>query len=240
MNDQYMDVKPSNIKPPYAGAKAVVLLSGGMDSTTLLYNVLSNGYKAHALGFDYGQRHLKELAAAQKIATKARTPFKLISLASVHDNILSHAGSSQTNESVRVPHGRYDDESMKQTVVPNRNMMMLSIATSYAIVLKADIVAYAAHHGDHAIYPDCRHEFMESIHATMRICDWHPVSLYAPFREMRKENIAHHGKALGVPFDLTWSCYEGNDIHCGRCGTCVERKEAFVLSDVPDPTEYAA
>ena len=118
--------------------------------------------------------------------------------------------------------------------------MMLSIATSYAIVLKADIVAYAAHQGDHAIYPDCRWEFMDMMHATMRLCDWHPVSLYAPFREMLKENIAAHGQDLGVPFALTWSCYEGGKIHCGKCGTCVERKEAFILSDVPDPTEYAS
>jgi 7-cyano-7-deazaguanine synthase len=150
-------------------------------------------------------------------------------------------GSSQTDKSVPVPEGHYEEESMKQTVVPNRNMILLALAGAWAISTKSDAIAYAAHSGDHAIYPDCRPEFTEAMSDALRLCDWHEVKLMRPFlypTPMSKADIVKLGTSLGVPFELTWSCYKGGEKHCGKCGTCVERVEAFQLAGVEDPTEY--
>ena len=117
---------------------------------------------------------------------------------------------------------------MKQTVVPNRNMIFLSIALSLAISEKFDRVVYAAHAGDHTIYPDCRPEFIEAMSKVFPISDWHNVSLYAPYVNLSKKEICKKGLKLGAPLDLTWSCYKGGEVPCGTCGTCVERKEAFL------------
>ena len=220
--------------------KAVILLSGGMDSATLLHECHGLGYNCFSIGFDYGQRHLKELAAANRVAEHLEVPFQVISLAAVHDAVLFTANSSQTNPDIPVPHGHYAAESMKLTVVPNRNMMMLSVAAAYAITIGASTVGYAAHTGDHAVYPDCRPEFIQAMYAALRLCHFGDgIKLYTPYDMMSKADIAANGKELGVPYELTWSCYEGGKKHCGLCGTCVERKEAFELSKVPDPTEYA-
>jgi 7-cyano-7-deazaguanine synthase len=219
--------------------KAVILLSGGMDSATLLYEFKSEGYECQTLGIDYGQRHAKELGAASLIADAAGVPFQVISLAGVHSGILRHANSSQTNKDVPVPHGHYASANMKKTVVPNRNMMMLSVACCLAIKEGASVVGYAAHAGDHAIYPDCRPEFITAMKNAFQECDWHPVRLRTPFAKIYKHDIALIGHALNVPFDLTWSCYDNkHPIHCGECGTCVERKEAFRYANLIDPTEY--
>ena len=127
---------------------------------------------------------------------------------------------------------------MKATVVPNRNMIMLSIAAGWAISRRADRVAYAAHGGDHAIYPDCRREFIDALGEAIIIADWHPVRLYGPYVAISKADVVALGQKLGVPFDRTWTCYKGRTKHCGKCGTCVERREAFALAGVPDPTSY--
>ena len=127
---------------------------------------------------------------------------------------------------------------MKSTVVPNRNMIMLSLAAARAIAVGADGVAYAAHSGDHAIYPDCRPEFADAVAAALRICHYTPIELERPFVDMTKADIVRLGAELGVDFSKTWSCYKGGEKHCGKCGTCVERREAFRLAGVPDPTEY--
>jgi 7-cyano-7-deazaguanine synthase len=147
-------------------------------------------------------------------------------------------GSSQSDPNIAVPHGHYTDESMKQTVVPNRNMLMLSVAVAWAISVKADSVCYGAHAGDRAIYPDCREEFASAFNTAALLADWHQVSLSRPFVDMSKAEIVTLGRTLEVPFGQTWSCYEGGEKHCGLCGTCVERAEAFREAAVEDPTEY--
>jgi len=138
-----------------------------------------------------------------------------------------------------VPAGHYTNETMKLTVVPNRNMIMLSVAIGWAVSGKADAVAYAAHAGDHTIYPDCRPAFIEAIRQAAALCDWHRVELLTPFVGKTKRDIVRLGAELDVPFGQTWSCYVGGEVHCGRCGTCVERREAFKSAGVDDPTVYA-
>jgi 7-cyano-7-deazaguanine synthase len=145
-------------------------------------------------------------------------------------------------DDIEVPHGHYAAPSMAITIVPNRNAIMLSVAYGAAVADEAEIVAIGVHAGDHFIYPDCRAPFIESYDAMQRLavegCGHPDLRLYAPFVEESKADIVRLGAGLGVPFELTWSCYEGGEIHCGQCGTCVERKEAFALANVPDPTEY--
>lgn len=224
--------------------KAILTLSGGMDSTVLLYHLLSQGHEVRTLSVNYGQRHSRELTAAFDVANAAC--MKFASLYKEHKLVDLHAlkqlmgGSSQTDD-VPVPEGHYAEESMKLTVVPNRNMILLSLAGAWAVSTKSDFVAYAAHSGDHAVYPDCRPEFAEAMSKALSMCDWHIVTLSRPFLHptpMSKTDVCRLGQRLGVPFGLTWSCYKGGAKHCGVCGTCSERKESFKDSGVEDPTEY--
>lgn len=187
------------------------------------------------LGVDYGQRHRRELEAARAICERVGVEYRLADLRSIAPLL---AGSALT-DAVAVPHGHYAEESMKATVVPNRNMILLSLAIGWAVSLKYDAVAYAAHAGDHTIYPDCRPEFVEAMDRAAGLCDWHRVRIERPFVHMTKADIVRRGAELGVPFELTWSCYEGGEVHCGKCGTCVERREAFERAGVADPTAYA-
>ena len=215
--------------------KTVVLFSGGLDSTVLLYELVAADDNVLALSINYGQRHKKELEHAKRITSELNVQWEVADLSGITHLI---GGSSLTSEDVDVPHGHYAAESMKQTVVPNRNMIMLSVAAGWAISQQADRVAYAAHGGDHAIYPDCRPEFTDALHHTLQLADWHQVSLYSPFVTLTKTELVTRGELLNVDFALTWSCYEGGEIHCGKCGTCVERKEAFHEGGVKDPTVY--
>jgi 7-cyano-7-deazaguanine synthase len=222
---------------------SVIILSGGLDSSVLLYSLLDRGQRVSALSFNYGQKHARELLSAQIVASGATHPglrdevsHRVVDLSSIQPLI---SNSSQTSSEIEVPHGHYQDENMKLTVVPNRNMIMLSIAIGYAINIKADFVAYGAHAGDHPIYPDCRPEFIEALSHAAVLADWHKVGILRPFIGLTKAEIVSLGASLGVPFEETWSCYEGGEIHCGRCGTCVERREAFELARVSDPTQYA-
>jgi 7-cyano-7-deazaguanine synthase len=217
--------------------KTVLIFSGGLDSTTLLYETLAAGQDVLAIGIDYGQRHVKELQAATRITEALNVPYQVVNLSALQPVI---AGSSQTSVEIDVPEGHYAAENMKLTVVPNRNMIMLSVAVGYAISQKADAIAYAAHGGDHAIYPDCRKEFVDCLAKAVELADWHRVALMAPYTEIDKAEIVRRGAALGVDYGATWSCYKGQEKHCGKCGTCVERKEAFGLAGVSDPTEYEA
>lgn len=215
--------------------KTVLIYSGGLDSTVLLYHLRSQGADVHALSVDYGQRHRKELVFASALCQELGVEHQVANLQGITHLI---GNSSQTGD-IEVPEGHYAEESMKLTVVPNRNMIMLSVAAGWAINLKADSVVYGAHNGDHAIYPDCRAEFADAIAGCIKLADWHPVGLLRPFIEMSKAQVVALGAELGVPFEKTWSCYKGGAKHCGKCGTCVERVEAFQLAGVPDPTEYA-
>lgn len=215
--------------------KSVVLHSGGLDSTVLLYYLASLGHQVLPLAINYNQRHQKELQSATMIAAHMETKLQLVDLSSLQPLL---AGSSQTDGEIEVPEGHYSDNNMRVTVVPNRNMILLSIATAYAISNKANIVAYAAHAGDHAQYPDCRAVFIAALENAIRFCDYNPPVLFAPFSERAKADVVSLGHSLKVPFELTWSCYKGQDVHCGKCGTCVERAEAFYLARVPDPTKY--
>ena len=215
--------------------KAVVLFSGGLDSTVLVYDLLNEGADLKLLSIDYGQRHEKELKSSSEIAESLGLEHEILRLPMLN-NLLG--GSALTDPSISLPEGHYAEDSMKATVVPNRNMILLSLAAGHAISLQFDTVAYAAHAGDHTIYPDCRPEFATAMDQALKLCDWNTVSLYRPFVQLSKHDLIRKGKELGVPFEKTWSCYAGNDKHCGKCGTCVERKEAFELVGLLDPTEY--
>ena len=215
--------------------KAVVLFSGGLDSTVLASHLLSQGAEVRLLSIDYGQRHAKELAHGEALAKHMNLPRKSLLLPDLGDLL---KGSSLTDDSVELPEGHYAEESMKATVVPNRNMILLALAGGYALSSGFDTIAYAAHAGDHFIYPDCRPEFAEAMEKALGLADWNDLSLYRPFVEMTKADLVRLGTELGTPLEMTWSCYAGMDVHCGKCGTCVERKEAFELAKVPDPTKY--
>ena len=216
--------------------KVVAIFSGGMDSSTLLYQLVSQGHQIKAVGFDYGQRHAVELDAAKAISIHAGVTYETVNLRGLAPMIAGQ--SSQVNPHVEVPDGHYTEESMKATVVPNRNMIMLSVAVAHAISINFDAIAYGAHAGDHTIYPDCRTEFVDAMKTVIGLCDWKQIELLAPFVDLSKAGIAKIGDALDVPFEMTWSCYKGGMTHCGTCGTCVERQEAFELAGIPDPTRY--
>ena len=215
--------------------KITSVFSGGLDSTVLTYKLLAEGHSVRAVSVCYGQRHQRELGYAALSARKLGIPWRMIDLSVLKDVF---GESSQTSDDVAVPHGHYEEEAMKLTVVPNRNMILLAVAAGWAIGQGDEAIAYAAHAGDHAIYPDCRPVFVDAMIHALRLCHYEPVELLAPFLGMTKADIVKLGADLGVPFAETWSCYEGGEIHCGQCGTCVERKEAFVLAGVVDPTEY--
>ena len=217
--------------------KTVLIYSGGLDSTVLLYHLLHEGQSVRALSVDYGQRHACELTQAAAICAARQVPFQRADLSGIRPLL---AGSSLTSDEIPVAEGHYTEASMKSTVVPNRNMLLLALATSYALSTGAETVAYAAHHGDHAIYPDCRPEFADAAATAIERCDWNEVRLIRPFVNWSKADIARRGVALKVPFEQTWSCYKGGERHCGRCGTCIERREAFDLAGIDDPTPYEA
>lgn len=219
--------------------KAISVVSGGMDSVTLAYKLAGLGYDQVLLSFDYGQRHKKELDFARRTAADLGARHHVVDLSGLRDLL---AGSALTSD-IPVPHGHYAEDNMRQTVVPNRNAIMLSIAYGVAVSQRANAVATGVHAGDHFVYPDCRPAFVDLFGAMERVATEgfaHPdLVLLAPFVQIGKHDIVAEGVRLDVPYDHTWSCYEGGDIHCGRCGTCVERKEAFLLAGVTDPTEYA-
>lgn len=217
--------------------KTVAIVSGGMDSAVLLYDLIKNKEDIHALGVNYGQRHVKELEFAARMCDNLDVSFKVADLSQIGKDLLSLSGSSQVSDTA-VPHGHYADNIMKATVIPNRNMIMLSVAVGYALSIEATSVAYGAHKGDSTIYPDCRPEFAEKLDWAVRVCDWHSMQLRRPFMDLTLTQICKLGNELGVDFTQTWSCYEGKAIHCGQCGTCYERREAFVEAGVPDPTQY--
>jgi len=216
------------------GKKVVVVFSGGMDSTTLLYEKVDSGCEVYPISFFYGQKHTKELEMAELTCDKLNLLPRLVDVLGLR----TVAPSALTREEIEVPEGNYSDLSMKQTVVPNRNMVFLAFATAYAISIGAESVAFGAHAGDHAIYPDCRSEFVQAMDKAMSLCDYSKITLDAPFIYLTKTDILRIGVDLGVDYSLTWSCYKGNNLACGKCGTCNERLEAFRELGIEDPLKY--
>lgn len=223
-------------------SKILLIFSGGMDSATLLWKLLTDGHQVDAISFDYGQRHIAELESAKQMITYTEKNKNIKIRHDVIDvkPIFVHINSSSlTNPDIEVPNCYYTEDIAKITVVPNRNQILLSIAVGIAAARKIEKVAYAAHAGDWSIYPDCRTEFMESLKETTRLSTlWHPVEITAPFIHMTKADIVKQGLELGVPYILTRSCYNAGNLSCGTCPTCVERIEAFKLNDTTDPLNY--
>jgi 7-cyano-7-deazaguanine synthase len=216
---------------------AVVIYSGGLDSTTLLYQLRDQGYEVKTLSVDYGQRHRqRESAAAAAICDRLGVERRVVNLASLVDFL---GKNSLSDHSVDVPEGRYKRSSMQVTTVPNRNMILVSVGIAWAISLQYDSVAFGAHGGRYSPYPDCQPAFAQAMHQAAGLCDWKKIAVLAPFVTWHKGDIVKRAAELGVPFELTWSCYKGGKTHCGRCGTCIDRREAFTKADLVDPVEYA-
>lgn len=217
--------------------KALVLLSGGMDSVTALHLAAREHEVVGTVSFDYGSKHnAKEIPMAAWKAEKLGVLHEVIALDFVNRLFASDLLESGGD----IPDGHYADENMKRTVVPFRNGIMLSIACGLAESCKAEALVIAAHEGDHTIYPDCREPFMQGMADAMREGTYARIELLRPFIHRDKAGIAKLGDSLGVDYGKTWSCYKGGDLHCGKCGTCVERIEAFVLAGLHDPTVYEA
>lgn len=215
--------------------KVCVLLSGGMDSVTVLYEALRTHEVVACLSFDYGSKHnAKEIPFAKLHAERHGVAHHTVSLEFM-DQLFK---SDLLRSGGGIPEGHYAEKSMKQTVVPFRNGIMLAVATGFAESVEAEGVVIAAHNGDHAIYPDCRECFMQAMGNAIQHGTYIDMELLRPFIAMDKTAIARRGVELGIDFSETWSCYKGGEIHCGVCGTCVERREAFILAGIEDPTDY--
>lgn len=222
--------------------KALVVCSGGLDSVTLAYKLANQGTLTSLLSFNYGQRHVKELDFARQCAGQLDVKHTVIDLSQVGAHLTSALTPSSLSPAYthEIPDGHYAESSMETTVVPNRNAIMMTIAYGLAASQQADTVAMAVHGGDHFIYADCRPDFMESFAAmqSLALDGLATISLYTPFLHKDKSDIVHEGIKQQVPFEQTWSCYKGLEQHCGRCGTCVERREAFHIANQTDPTIY--
>ena len=212
---------------------SVIIVSGGMDSVTLLYE-----YKdriALGISFDYGSNHnSKEIPFAKLHCERLGIKHITIPLDFMHQ----YFKSSLLEGADAIPEGHYEDENMKSTVVPFRNGIMLAIAAGIAESNGLSNVMIANHGGDHAIYPDCRPEFISAMSQATKAGSYNGVTVLAPYTNISKSDIARHGKALGIDYTETWSCYKGGKKHCGKCGTCVERKEALQEAGIEDKTEY--
>lgn len=217
----------------------IVLLSGGLDSTVLATDLVDKlgSDEIESLSIDYGQRHVREISAAEDVAASLGIRHDLIDVSSLSWSLKS---ALTRNQPIEVPEGHYAAESMRATVVPNRNAIMLMIAVGIAASRDHESVATAVHAGDHPIYPDCRPEFVSAASSAAQLGTHGigDVTIVAPFVHLSKTEIVSLGWDLSAPMNLSWSCYKGGEVHCGRCGTCVERIEAFQQAGVQDPTEY--
>jgi 7-cyano-7-deazaguanine synthase len=216
--------------------KAVVIYSGGMDSYTVLHKALRQGFDVHALSFHYGQRHAKELHVAEQVCDDLGIKHQLIDIRAIHSLM---DGSALTDTNRAMPNGDYAQDNLTATVVPNRNMVLLSLAIAHAVNLGANICFYGAHGGDHTLYPDCRPEFVEKMNTVAAIANFEPVRIEAPFLHTDKANILAAGISMGLDYAYTWTCYLGEELACGKCGSCRERLAAFAANGVTDPVRYA-
>ncbi|MGV2873890.1 7-cyano-7-deazaguanine synthase QueC [Colwellia sp. E150_009] len=223
-------LSPEKVNPN----KVVVIYSGGMDSFTVLNRAIKDGKEVFALSFDYGQRHVKELQCASKVCKSLNIKHKVIDISSINQLL---AGSSLTDD-IDIPEGHYAAENMKSTIVPNRNMILLSLAVGYAVSVGASQVYYGAHSGDHAIYPDCRPEFVQKMNDVCQIANYESVEIFSPYLTVNKSAILADGLSMRLNYSETWTCYNGREKACGKCGSCQERLEAFRDNKVIDPIEY--
>jgi len=214
--------------------KVVVIYSGGMDSFTVLNRALKDGKEVYALSFDYGQRHVKELECASQVCNGLGVQHKVIDISAINQLL---AGSSLTDD-IDIPEGHYEAENMKSTIVPNRNMILLSLAVGYAVSVGAEQVYYGAHSGDHAIYPDCRPEFVMKMNDVCQIANYESVEIFSPYLNVDKTDILADGISMNLDYSNTWTCYNGREKACGKCGACQERLEAFEENGLTDPIAY--
>lgn len=212
---------------------SAIIVSGGMDSITLLYD--RKDEIALGISFDYGSNHnAREIPFAKMHCERLGIKHITINLDFMHQ----YFKSSLLDGAEAIPEGHYADNNMKSTVVPFRNGIMLAIAIGIAESNNLDQVFIANHGGDHTIYPDCRPEFINAIDAAATAGTYNNVKVIAPYTKITKSDIARIGKRLGIDYAETWSCYKGGEVHCGTCGTCVERKEALAEAGIEDKTIY--
>lgn len=212
---------------------SAIIVSGGMDSITLLYD--RKDEIALGISFDYGSNHnAREIPFAKIHCERLGIKHITINLDFMHQ----YFKSSLLDGAEAIPEGHYADDNMKSTVVPFRNGIMLAIAIGIAESNNLDQVFIANHGGDHTIYPDCRPEFINAIDAAATAGTYNNVKVIAPYTKITKSDIARIGKRLGIDYAETWSCYKGGEVHCGKCGTCVERKEALAEAGIEDKTIY--
>ena len=200
----------------------------------MLHKVRQQGFEVFALSFNYGQRHAVELTVAANVCQSLGLNHKVVDISAINSMI---GGSSLTSD-IDVPEGHYEEESMKATVVPNRNMILLSLAVGYAVSIESNKVFYGAHSGDHAIYPDCRPEFVHRMNDVCKIANYEEVEILTPYLNQSKIEILADGLAMNLDYANTWTCYNGRERSCGKCGACQERLEAFERKGVTDPLEY--
>ena len=219
--------------------KAVIIASGGIDSSTLLYKMVDEGFSVYALTFIYGQRHLKEIDSAEIISNMLGIEHKVVDISSMNQLLQGSALTDKNIDVPEVPETVKNYDTLKSTIVPNRNAIFLAIAIGYATSIGANHVFFGAHFSDRGVYPDCRKEFVEAFEISERLATDNPdLVIDAPFVDSDKSEIVKLGDELGVPFTETWTCYKGGELHCGVCSSCRERKRAFVESGVVDPTGY--
>ena len=212
---------------------SLIIVSGGMDSITLLH--YRKEQISLAVTFDYGSNHnRRETEFAAYHCKSLGIEHIVIPLSFIHD----YFKSSLLQGADAIPEGHYTAEYMKSTVVPFRNGIMLAVACGIAESRGLDRVLIANHNGDHAIYPDCRENFIAAMGKAMEAGTYEHISIDAPFTDISKTDIALIGKRLGIDYSKTYSCYKGGEKHCGKCGTCVERKEALRNAGIEDTTEY--
>ena len=211
-------------------SSVLVVYSGGLDSYTLLNKAMKKFDRVEAITFNYGQKHNKEIEYAKSNCSELNIKHEVVNLDL--ENIL--AGSALVGD-IDIPEGNYDKEKMKQTIVPNRNMIMISVAASLVIKNDIEYLWYAAHSGDHEIYPDCRPEFIDKMAAVLEICDYHKIKFEAPFQNLSKNEIVATGLSMNLDYSKTWTCYEGKEKPCGKCSACLERALSFEANNTEDP-----
>lgn len=220
---------------PSTANATVVIYSGGMDSFTVLHRALREGRCVHALSFDYGQRHVRELDTARHVCHALSVPHQVVDIRAIHGLI---DRSALTDAAQPMPHGDYASNNLAATAVPNRNMILLSLAIAKAVNIGADRVDYGAHGGDHELYPDCRPAFVEAMRHAAGLANLEAVEIHAPYLNATKAEILRDGLAMGLDYADTWTCYEGSEQACGRCASCRERLDAFAANGVTDPLGY--